>query len=149
MYNPGGIRTSAHFWTEVSGVSQNDDKTTLYIVDPGNPTGYVQVLEEWAYDLADPVFGTSTPSRVRYYTLGDDVIAQTDDTAAAGEATYLLYDGHGSTRQLMDGSLNVIDAYNYDGYGVMLGGNPTPSTPAQTNLLYSGEQFAILVLASC
>jgi hypothetical protein len=67
--------------------------------------------------------------------IGDDVLAQTVD----GTTEYLLYDGHGSTRQLVDGVGVVQDSYSYDGYGVMLGGNP--QTPAATNLLYSGEQF--------
>jgi RHS repeat-associated protein len=39
----------------------------------------------------------------------------------------------------VDGVEVVQDSYSYDGYGVMLGGNP--QTPAATNLLYSGEQF--------
>jgi len=62
---------------------------------------------------------------------------------------YLLYDGHGSTRQLAapkDGSdrVEITEYYTYDAYGVMLGGNPgTPQNPGSpaTNLLYAGEQF--------
>lgn len=60
---------------------------------------------------------------------------------------YLLYDGYGSTRQLIDSTGTpdgIIDSFSYDAYGVMLGGNPgsvsNPSSPA-TNLLYAGEHF--------
>jgi len=56
------------------------------------------------------------------------------------EIDYLLYDGHGSTRQLIaSNGTTVVESYSYDAYGVMLGGNP--QTPAATNLLYAGEQF--------
>jgi RHS repeat-associated protein len=53
----------------------------------------------------------------------------------------LLYDGHGSTRQLSDGTGVLVpdESYSYDAYGVMLGGNP--QAPAGTSLLYSGEWY--------
>jgi len=35
----------------------------------------------------------------------------------------------------------VIEAYSYDGYGMMLGGNPSRANPSATPLLYTGEQF--------
>lgn len=56
-----------------------------------------------------------------------------------GNTEYLLYDGHGSTRQLTDssGAVATDQVFNYDGYGVLLGYTGTP----QTNLLYSGEYF--------
>ena len=56
---------------------------------------------------------------------------------------YLLYDGHGSTRQLTDstGAQKTDQSYSYDAYGVMLGGNPENSSPAGTSLLYAGEHF--------
>jgi RHS repeat-associated protein len=57
-----------------------------------------------------------------------------------GGTQYLLCDGHGSTRQLVDGSLTVIDAYNYDGYGVMLGSTGSAAANAKTSMLYTGEQ---------
>jgi len=103
---------------------------TNYLIDPYNHTGYAQVLEE-------------TTGGVRTtYTIGDDVIAQYNATDGT---EYLLYDGHGSTRQLIDNNvgeaINVLDNYCYDGYGVMLGGNPTPTDTSRTNLLYAGEQF--------
>ena len=82
------------------------------------------------------------------YVIGDDVLAQASSVniglpwADHYDPQYLLYDGHGSTRQLMasDGT-TVDDSYSYDAYGVMLGGNPA-SAPT-TSLLYAGEQFDI------
>lgn len=143
-YSDNGIRVASHGWTEVNGQSQNDDVYKTYLIDPFNHTGYAQVLEETIDD------GSSTLKTITY-TIGDDVIAQakTDWTLNGSdwevdtqyETEYLLYDGHGSTRQLADGAGAITDCYSYDAYGVMLGGNPTSTSPAATNLLYSGEQF--------
>ncbi len=137
-YNPDGIRTRKI----TGGVTE-----ICYLIDPHNPTGYAQVLEESQYDIttsASPVLES-----VIYYTLGDDVISQTQcyDSGSGwqrGDSRCLLYDGHGSTRQLVDGSLNVIDAYNYDGYGVFLqnaSADPGITPPQDTSLLYAGEMF--------
>jgi hypothetical protein len=73
------------------------------------------------------------------YTIGDDVLTQATDS---GAGQHLLYDGHGSARQLIasDGS-TVDDSFSYDAYGVMLGGNPGPGSSPATNLLYTGEYF--------
>jgi len=69
---------------------------------------------------------------VTAYVIGDDVLAQAQGTPTA-TMQFLLYDGHGSTRQLIDSDGSTInDDYSYDAYGVMLGGNP--ATPAATNL---------------
>ena len=68
----------------------------------------------------NPASGTTTTSHVT----GDDVIAQAIGNAQ-NAPKYLLYDGLGSTRQLMDSTGATVDAsYSYDTYGVMLGGNP-------------------------
>jgi len=70
-----------------------------------------------------------------------DVIGQAQ---SATTPEYLLYDGHGSTRQLVSGtagSITIHDDFSYDAYGVMLGGNPAPGSSPATNLLYAGEHF--------
>ena len=136
-YNPQGIRVQKHTWTEDDGTPQGDDVYTAYLVDMYNHTGYAQVVEETTDD------GTNL-TRVQY-TIGDDVISQTESTWSgsawtATDTKYLLYDGHGSTRQLLNTDLTVAEAFSYDGYGVMLGGNPA-DTSNSTSLLYSGEQF--------
>ena len=99
--------------------------TKYYLVDGNNHTGYAQVLEEMN------TLGTPTMS----YVLGDDVLAQCGTTTS--DPAYLLYDGHGSTRQLVHSTVNVTEQYNYDAYGVSL---TTLSTP-ETTMLYSGEQY--------
>jgi RHS repeat-associated protein len=114
-YDPQGNRVSKTV----------DSVTTSYLVDFYNHTGYSQVFVE------------TTGSDKTCYVVGDDVLAQAKNSDTP---KYLLYDGHGSTRQLVasNGS-TIVDSYSYDAYGVMLGGNP--QTPAATNLLYAGEQW--------
>jgi len=100
---------------------------TDYLIDSYNHTGYAQTFEE------------TTGANTTAYIIGDDVLAQVSGTTAT-DIDYLLYDGHGSTRQLISSNgTTVVDSYSYDAYGVMLGGNP--QTPAGTNLLYAGEHF--------
>ncbi len=101
--------------------------TTLFLTDLNNPTGYSQTLEEKSSV-------GSTPSRS--YVIGNDVIAQ----AVASVVQYLLYDGQGSTRGLLDSAGNVLTGqiYAYDAFGNAVGFDPQQ---AQTRFLFSGEQF--------
>ena len=119
---------------------------TDYLIDPVNHTGYAQVLEETSRE-ADGQGGWTPISRIQY-TIGDDVISQTKSTWTgsawmANATQYLLYDGHGSTRQLAGPTQTIVDSYSYDAYGVMLGDstNPNPAQTAATSLLYCGEQY--------
>ncbi len=126
-YDDAGIR-----------VSKTEGGTkTVYLVDHNNPTGYAQILIEWQDDDSD---GQISPSEIlRTYTLGLDVITQAE--AGANPQTYhLLYDGHGSTRALLDPTGQIVpdQVYAYDAYGNNLNFNPAD---ALTTLLYSGEQF--------
>ena len=122
-YNADGIRTRA--LQTINGITQN----RYFLLDDGH-TGYAQVFEETA-ELGGSI--------VRSYTIGDDVLSQT----VAGVTSHLLYDGHGSTRQLADNNGTVTANYAYDAYGKMLGGNPgvTDGKTSATDLLYAGEQF--------
>jgi|GEM_PF-3456569 len=113
-YNDDGIRIRSE---DSSGLIRT------FLIDPANGTGYAQVLEE--YD------GTTRTS----YTIGDDVLAQ---KAGSAQPQYLLYDGHGSTRQLADSTGAVTESYTYDAYGMPISFNPAS---AATNLLYSGEKY--------
>jgi RHS repeat-associated protein len=139
-YNPSGIRVEK---TETTSAGRTE---THYLVDPQNHTGYAQVLEETVeqYDSSDVFLSAH---RIQY-TIGDDVISQTTSTYSggiwtAGGTKYLLYDGHGSTRQLAGPTQMIVDSYSYDAYGVMLGDstNPNPAQTAATSLLYCGEQY--------
>jgi len=119
------------------GAKQNE-KTIIYLVDQYNHTGYAQVLEELLFNKANPDPLTETPDSRKTYTIGDDVITQYENGTGA---EHLLYDGHGSTRQLADSDGTVSENYSYDGYGVMLGANANAADSAGTSMLYAGEQF--------
>ena len=128
-YNDSGIRV-----TQTEQLDTDDDGTvdsttvTQFLIDANNHTGYAQVLEE------KDGSGTVTKS----YTIGHDVLAQ---AAAATAPLFLLVDGHGSTRQLIDNLAAVIQQFAYDAYGNMLDATHlTTATAALTTLLYSGEQ---------
>jgi RHS repeat-associated protein/fibro-slime domain-containing protein len=128
-YNDSGIRINQKVETDTTGDGTLDQVTeTDYVVDSNNHTGYAQVLEE--RNALNSVVGKT-------FTLGLDVIAQ---QTVAGGTLYLLYDGHGSTRRLVDatGQLLTTEIYRYDAFGVPIG-NFDPAT-ALTSLLYSGEQ---------
>lgn len=99
-----------------------------FLLDEGN-TGFAQVFEELGLPGSQPL---------RSYVIGDDVIGQVE----ADSMYYFLYDGHGSTRLLANDTRQIVDNFNYDAYGCMLGGNPNVTNKqAKTNLLYAGEQF--------
>ncbi|HWQ91933.1 MAG TPA: RHS repeat-associated core domain-containing protein, partial [Clostridia bacterium] len=121
-YNDQGIRVRS-----IAGYSTN-----YFLIDANNHTGYQQVLEE---------FTAASTSRTltRSYVIGDDVLGQ-----CGGEQTdeprWLLYDGHGSTRQLVHGEASIQQHYNFDAYGRSLGTDLAQQT-SDTSLLYCGEQF--------
>ena len=143
-YNPQGIRVAKV--ETLGGTTIQTD----YLIDPHNHTGYAQVLEETEYDISG---STAIPTSRIQYTLGDDVISQTQSITSDGgigwtanPTQYLLYDGHGSTRQLVGMNQSIQQSYNYDGYGVLLQGasaesSPGVTPPQETSLLYAGEQF--------
>jgi RHS repeat-associated protein len=117
LYNDSGIRVHS-----LTGTSTN-----LYLVDANNHTGFAQVLEE----LTAP----NTPATTSY-VLGDDVLAQCGPTPS--DPAYLLYDGHGSTRQLVHGVANVTSQFHFEAYGQSV--TTLPSNP-ETTMLYCGEQY--------
>ncbi len=124
------------FGTTDDGTTQT---TTNYVIDANNHTGYAQVLEE--KDASAPGSVTKT------YTIGHDVLAQQAAAIAAGAVLRFLYDGHGSTRALVNGAGsnagilndtvggNGLQLFTYDAYGNLVGFTGT----ALTRLLYSGE----------
>ena len=77
------------------------------------------------------------PSRT--YVLGLNVIAESDSNGI----TYLLHDGHGSTRLLMGTSNTTpIERYDYDAFGGVIGFN---SSTAKTQWLFAGDGINDLV----
>jgi len=165
-YDSQGNRASAEhkllqvldYGTAEPSTVQTSHTLTEYLVDRNNHTGYAQVLEETSgnavIDSGDADgdgrtddFILSPETRIQY-TIGDDIISQTTSTyngslwtANADGTQCLLYDGHGSTRQLAAPDKSVVDSYDYDAYGVMLGSEAKPADSAATKMLYSGEQY--------
>ena len=120
------VETDTKTDANLDGVFNEAAIKTADLVDSSNPTGYAQVLEEWNV--------TSTPAISKSYVIGSDVIAQ----AQGSDVYYLLYDGHGSVRLLVDNSITpvVVETYNYDAYGNLINFTGTPIS----TLLYTGEQ---------
>ena len=88
-----------------------------------NPSGYVQVLEEYQ--------GSSLSN---VYNYGMALISQRQPGVSTN---YFIFDGHGSTRILADIGGNVVNAFAYDAYGTLIASNGVP----QTAYLYCGQQF--------
>src|SRR6266850_2112077 len=101
--------------------------TTFYLLDDRNPSGYVQVLEEWTASG-----GVTNLSRV--YNYGLQLISQRQPGVSTN---YFIFDGHGSTRVLADNGGNVVNAFTFDAYGNLIASNATP----QTVYLYNCQQF--------
>ena len=100
---------------------------TFYLLDDRNPSGYTQVLEEWTV--------TATATNVsKVYNYGLNLISQ---RAPGSSTNYFVYDGHGSTRLLVDIGGNVQNLFAYDAYGTLIASNAAP----QTMYLYCGQQF--------
>jgi len=115
-YNGDGIR-----------VSKIANATNLfYLVADRNPTGYAQVLEEWAASG-----GSTNLAHVYNYGLG--LISQ----AQQSTVYFLVPDAHGSTRLLTDGAASVANAFVYDAYGNIVASTES----AQTVHLYCGEEI--------
>jgi RHS repeat-associated protein len=116
------------------------DETTSFLNDPFNATGYSQVLIETTFD------GSYAVAKRVAHTLGRDVVSQNTATnpSIAGETFILLYDGHGSTRALLDENVAIAvvntipQFFAFDAFGSPLGFDPST---AATTLLFSGEQW--------
>ncbi len=102
---------------------------TLYLTDDANPTGYAQPIEQKSSAAAAP---TVT------YIIGDRVLAQADPS---GAVSYLLTDGHGSTRALANSAGAVTQTFNYTAFGGALGFNPsaTGTIGNTTVFLFGGD----------
>ena len=140
-YGSDGIRVSALQEIDSNADGVYDTATlTEYLNDPNNHTGYSQVLKTTEYSIDGE---TRTVTKEIYYTIGLDQIAQSitayiDGIAQETDHHYFTYDGHGSTRALLDATAAIIQLYSFDAYGNAVGFDPTE---ALTEYLYSGEQF--------
>jgi hypothetical protein len=67
------------------------------------------------------------------YIIGDRVLAQADPT---GAVSYLLTDGHGSTRALTGSSGAVTQTFNFTAFGRSLGFDPTVAGTVSTAAVF-------------
>ncbi|MBL8152020.1 MAG: RHS repeat-associated core domain-containing protein, partial [Blastocatellia bacterium] len=111
---------------EKSVTENGESRTTKYLVDTNNLTGYAQVVEE----IEDEVV-------VKQYSYGLDLISQRQLINNAYEVSFYGYDGHGSVRFLTDSTGTITDTYDYDAFGNII--NQTGNTA--NNYLYAGEQW--------
>ncbi|NOY82783.1 MAG: hypothetical protein GXP31_17430, partial [Kiritimatiellaeota bacterium] len=128
-YDASGFRIAEDATLSVDGGAPVDRSRT-FLPDAENPTGYTQALEE-----------TTAAGLDRSYTIGDRILAQTD----AGGTSWLLPDGHGSTRLLTDATGALTDRFRYDAWGNVRTPQPNAVTPPRTPHLYTGEHFDSLL----
>ena len=97
--------------------------TTNYVVD--TRLSYPSVVEEYN--------GTTLAAR---YDYGDDLLRM-DRTLPAVSTSYYLYDGLGSTRQLISTNGAVTDSYGYSAFGEMTAHTGNTANP----FLFNAQQF--------
>jgi RHS repeat-associated protein len=108
-------------WTPLTGTP----KTWRYLWDIGRDTP--QTIEEYSRE------GNGAQQLDATYLFGDDLIAQT----RAGVTQYVLADGLGDTRTLVDTGGAVTDTLAYDAWGNVL--SRTGGTPVDH--LHHGERY--------
>jgi RHS repeat-associated protein len=119
-YDSDGLRISETF------LPANDTPvSTFYLLDKSQP--FAQVIETHVQE------GTGPRRLAATYTFGDDLIAQTSDAGTH----YVLADGMGSTRLLVDQSGAVTDTFDFDAFGNELARTGNTSVAH----LYRGEQY--------
>ncbi len=131
-YGSDGIRVSAEHevWEDGNLTSKN---RTEYLNDPLSITGYSQVLKQTDFG-ADGNF-----EKTIAYVIGNQRISQiVTDNDSNQQEYYFTFDGHGSTRVLLDLVAGLRQIYSFDAYGNALGFDPATT---RTEFLYSGEQF--------
>jgi RHS repeat-associated protein len=133
-YDDSGCRAQGVITTTI-GSGSPSTTTTQYVVDSNNPTNYSQVLEEHTNGSAAPNMS---------YLVGLSVFGQTN---ASGTTNYLMPDGHGSARLIVDATGAVQARYDYDAYGTALGVPLGVVNPPLTRMLYVTEQFDPNLLA--
>jgi RHS repeat-associated protein len=126
-YDDRGPRAQSVVTTTI-GSGSPSTTVTQFLVDPANPTGYSQVLEEH-------INGSATPSVS--YLLGATNLGQTDSNGTR----YFMVDGQGSTRQIVDSAGAIVAREAYDAYGNIIGPQVGVVNLPLTKILYVGQQF--------
>jgi RHS repeat-associated protein len=106
-------------------------RTTAYLIDTQNLTGYSQILEER--------IRTSAGTTVKTYTYGSDLISCSNFNSITSTSTtrFYAYDGLGSVRGLTDESGTITDVYDYDAFGI----STYRAGATDNEYLYRGERF--------
>jgi YD repeat-containing protein len=86
--------------------------TSYYLTDTNNPTGYAEPIEVKTYTGSTPTLGAAAMAMT--YLIGDHVFGQVDSSS---NISYLVTDGHGSTREIVSTAGTVITTLNYDNAG--------------------------------
>ena len=134
--SPGGSATYVYDDAGNRVQETTNGTTTYYLTDTQDPTDHAQQVEQWV-----STNGTrSTATLAMTYVLGNSVLAQ---VTGGGTVSYLLTDGHGSTRALTNSSgiitsnsNNNYAVFDYDAFGTPL--NFTAAT-AGTVFLFGGD----------
>jgi RHS repeat-associated protein len=131
-YDTNGNRLTATY--EIIDEQGNvTSKTSItYIVDQQNITGYTQVVKQIEKDLL------SDEEKITTYTIGHQRINQTVEVNGEKTVHKFTFDGHGSTRAMVNSLGKIAENYSFDAFGNALGFN---AKQALTEFLYSGEQF--------
>ena len=146
-YNADGHRLYKHITQ--GGLTQ---RTTHYLTDSNNPTGYAQVIEE-----KDPLAAAGEElSKVHLY--GHDLVSTEQRDSSLGSSVlsslvFYSYDGLGSVRSITDQTGTVQETYDYDAYGTLIAFskrnaegalellNPENFQLATSSFLFTGEQW--------
>jgi RHS repeat-associated protein len=147
-YSPAG-----HRLTKLISKSGLTQAVKSYLTDTNNPTGYSQVIEE-----KDPLSASGQElTKINLY--GHDLIAtEKRDTGGPPVSSlhYYVYDGLGSVRSISDSNGNLLETYEYDTYGTLIGLAKHNSTSGllescpiaysespitQSDYLFTGEQW--------
>lgn len=148
-------------------IKQTGNKTKIYNYDAENHLlgviineGNILITESYTYDYAGNRTSRTENGKDTVYYVNDTskslnyVIAQIDEkgnlltsyirsneliTAEKQDGTtnFFIYDGHGSTRILLDDMAKVTDRYLYDAYGNLL----VKKGNTENEFLYNGEQY--------
>jgi hypothetical protein len=130
-YGVDGIRTSAEHEIYENGELKSKNRTE-YLNDSKSLTGYSQVLRQTEYDSDGNIVKKTS------YVIGHQRISQTVIINGQKTTYYFTFDGHSSTRVLLDTAMDITQIFAYDAYGNAIG---FATGEALTEFLYSGEQF--------
>ncbi|MGL6196748.1 MAG: RHS repeat domain-containing protein [Thermoguttaceae bacterium] len=85
-----------------------------------------------------PVKFLGEAQRTITHVIGHQRIAQTIESATENVTHFFTFDGHGSTRAMLNFAGTIAQLYSFDAYENAIGFDPKA---ALTEFLYSGEQF--------